>query len=417
MASTRLILTETKIKALAGEPGAKQTWFFDERSEGLALVVTATGSKVFYYKKWVGDGKVEKKIGKFDASASQSLDFKSDPLSVVYNNATLGLEDARAVARAITGALSAGTNPFKEKQRHAQKVLTVSCVFDIYESDHLEGKRKRASEARADFLRDCQPVFGSLSLDAITGVDARAWHKNLTINRGPYTANRRVQLMRALYNKAIKWKLFMGENPFADVALNPERERENTITEKQLSALWNELEHSGNSLIRDFGRLLLLTGARKSELCRMRWDCLDLDAGRWLIPDSKNGEGRTVALGDLEIRILRERRTGGEWVFASPDGKMHLKDPKKAWDTARRNAGVPGFTIHDARRQLGTMLARSGADLKVIQKALGHKDLKTTLKHYRVASEDDQRRAKAATAAKWLQSAADSRIDSQGRVE
>lgn len=161
-----------------------------------------------------------------------------------------------------------------------------------------------------------------------------------------------------------------------------------------------------------------MTGARKSELCQMRWDCLDLNAGRWLIEDTKNGEARTVALGVLEVEILKERAKNIEspWVFPSSNGKP-LKDPKKAWNTARVAAGVPEFTMHDARRQLGTMLARSGADLKVMQRALGHKDIKTTIKHYRVASEDDQREAKTAARSAFLSIAEATKGGAGERIE
>jgi len=414
----RFPFAESKLKGLQGEPGQKQTWFFDEKVEGLALVVTGGGAKVFYYKKWTGDGKIEKKLGRFDPDARQQADFKADPTIALYKNATLGLEDARQLARAVTSELSSGRNPWQQRERYAPKALTVAEMFDIYVRDHLEGKRKRVAEAKAEFERDCLERFGDLALADIDGATARAWHKKLTIDKGPYTANRRIQLMRALYNKAVKWQLYEGTNPFANVALNPEKERQNTITEKQLADLWNALESSGNSLVRDWGRLLLLTGARKSELCRMRWDCLDLNAGRWLIEDTKNGEARTVALGDIEVEILKERAKSIEspWVFPSSNGKP-LKDPKKGWSTVRLAAGVPDFTIHDARRQLGTMLARSGADLKVVQKALGHKDIKTTMKHYRVASEDDQREAKTAARGAFLSIAEATKGGAGERIE
>ncbi len=399
----RLPFTELKLKSLRGNLEQKQTWFYDEKVEGLALVVTRGGSKIFYFKRWAGDGKIEKKLGRFDPEAIQQADFKAEPTTALYKNPTLCLDDARHLARAINGELSAGRNPWARKERYAPKRLTVAEMFDIYVRDHLEGKRKRVEETRAEFKRDCLERFGVLALADIDGATARAWHKQLTIDKGPYTANRRVQLMRALYNKALKWQLYEGLNPFSNVALNPEKERQNTITEKQLADLWNALESSGNSLVRDWGRLLLLTGARKSELCQMRWDCLDLNAGRWLIEDTKNGEARTVALGDIEVEILKERAKSIEspWVFPSSNGKP-LKDPKNSWNTIRKMAGIPSFTIHDARRQLGTMLARSGADLKVMQKALGHKDIKTTMKHYRVASEDDQREAKLTARSNFL---------------
>lgn len=49
--------------------------------------------------------------------------------------------------------------------------------------------------------------------------------------------------------------------------------------------------------------------------------------------------------------------------------------------------------MHDLRRTASNLMLRRVANPKVVQKALGHAELTTTLRHYVTAEEDEQRAA------------------------
>lgn len=411
----KIALTEAKIKALL--PEQSRYFIYDEKIAGLALAVLPTGKKTFYYLKRHGEKVINKKLGNWEQNATADKTFFANPLASIYKGAVLTLEAARAVTVALSASYSTGQEPFKSTERHPTKELTVDELFNLYMSDHYEGARKRSDETKKEYDRDCSKVFGALPLSSIDGLSARSFHKRLTAEKGPYTANRRVQLMRAMFNKGKVWKLFTGDNPFAEVTLNPEKEREYALTPTQAADLWNALSEAGNSMIRDWGRLAILTGARKTELCEMRWDCLDLKEGTWLIPDSKNGKSRLVALGEIEVAILSARTRETEWVFPSPDKTTHLKDPKNSWDTIRRRVNIPDCTMHDIRKSVGAFMANDGADAKTIQVSLGHADIKTTFKHYRYSGQEQQRQAKAKANQGWLKIAEETRTEGGQRVE
>ena len=57
---------------------------------------------------------------------------------------------------------------------------------------------------------------------------------------------------------------------------------------------------------------------------------------------------------------------------------------KIAWRRLRKKAGVVGFRFHDFRHDLGTKLLRETGNLKLVQRALDHADLKTTLRYAHV---------------------------------
>ena len=61
---------------------------------------------------------------------------------------------------------------------------------------------------------------------------------------------------------------------------------------------------------------------------------------------------------------------------------------KTAWRRLRADAGVTTFRFHDFRHNVGTKLLRETGNLKLVQRALNHADLKTTARYAHVFDED-----------------------------
>ena len=61
---------------------------------------------------------------------------------------------------------------------------------------------------------------------------------------------------------------------------------------------------------------------------------------------------------------------------------------KTAWQRLRANSGVDNFRFHDFRHDFGTKLLRDSGNLKLVQKALNHRDIKSTLRYAHVLDED-----------------------------
>lgn len=414
MAGNKIPFSNTVLKAINPPAAGKPEWYYDERVEGLAFCVSRTGARSFMFKRWVDGGKVEKRLGSFVPDASHNNSFYSDPLIALGNNPALTTDHARTLTRAVNGAFAAGTNPFttaiaeRDKRRSE---LTLGEMFDIYLERHYLGKRKRPADVVAEFNRDCGEI-AKLPLSAITTSVAHQFHARVS-QRSQYAANRRVQLLRAIFNKAILWELFDGRNPFSGITMNREKPRDFALTPDEAARLWEEFEKDTNEMIRDWGRLAMLTGARKGELCGMRWIDIRWDEKYWKIEDTKNGDARLVALGDIALEILadRRRRVPGEWVFPGHGIDGPMKDPKKAFERIRRQAGLDGSvdgrrcTIHDLRRSFGTEMARQGVDRTRIKEALGHKDEKTTARHYIIAGVEWQREAQEKVTQAWLRTA------------
>ena len=130
------------------------------------------------------------------------------------------------------------------------------------------------------------------------------------------------------------------------------------------------------------------TGARQSELLRLRWPDVDLQRGAATLHETKNNERRTLVLAGRVLEVLREhgtlRRIGTDLVFA--DARAVANFPHHAWEQVLREAKISDLRFHDLRHTFASYLAMSGATLAELADALGHKTL-AMVKRYAHLSE------------------------------
>lgn len=148
--------------------------------------------------------------------------------------------------------------------------------------------------------------------------------------------------------------------------------------------------------------LLYATGARISEVCRMRLDALNLEYG-YARCFGKGGRERIVPLGRPALAAIRRYLTlgrpcllgerQGDALLVTRTGKP--LDRHNAWRRVvhyARCAGLRGKCHpHVLRHSFATHLLERGADLRVIQEMLGHASIATT----QIYTHTDQRRLKA----------------------
>ena len=187
-----------------------------------------------------------------------------------------------------------------------------------------------------------------------------------------------------------------------------------------------------------FYALALDSGARKGELCGLKWSDLDLASGRMTIqrqlvkpgPEPvfgpvKNKTPRTIELSAETIALLRRHRghqaelklRNGEryhdhgLVFAKQWEELQrrqdtLGDPLQANNLGQREfrkllkaAEVRRIKFHGLRHTCATLLLQAGVPANVVQQRLGHKKIEITLSVYAHALPSMQQDAAARLAA------------------
>jgi integrase len=148
---------------------------------------------------------------------------------------------------------------------------------------------------------------------------------------------------------------------------------------------------------------------RKGELLALRWQDVDLDAGRLTVrhtlrlgtrelaePKTERAR-RTLRLGSDTVVALREHRrqqleerlaagrcwVDGDFVFATTIGTpLDSRNGTKAFQRTLKRAGLPHQRFHDLRHACATLLLEDGEELGVVSRILGHSQIATTADVY-----------------------------------
>jgi len=140
--------------------------------------------------------------------------------------------------------------------------------------------------------------------------------------------------------------------------------------------------------------LLYSTGLRLGEALRLRVEDIEASSMRIRVNDGKGNKDRYTLLSadllDMLQFYVRAFHPKGGWIFnGKQKGKpWSEKGAQHAIVEARRRAGLPEYvTAHTLRHCFATHLLQAGTDLVTIQKLMGHKYLKTTVKYIHLDNE------------------------------
>lgn len=144
---------------------------------------------------------------------------------------------------------------------------------------------------------------------------------------------------------------------------------------------------SSNVQLKPIIHLLLLTGARLSELLHAQWHHVDLERHTWLIPMSKSGKARHVPLAQQAVEVIKQLpRFDGPYLVPNPETGKPFVSIKRAWQTARATAGLKDVHCHDLRHSAASAMANAGVDLYAIGKVLGHANVQSTQRYAHITN-------------------------------
>lgn len=339
-------------------PAKGRSSYSDEKERGLIIRVTAKGHKSFQLYQKHNGRPVRITLGTFPE---------------------MSVENARKAAQVQKAELAKGINPNVEKNKFRQEA-TLKELFQEYMERYSKREKKSWIYDQREIPRFLSQWFNRKISD-ISKQEVQKLHEKIRDESGPYQANRLLERLKAMYNKAIEWG-WDGTNPAHTVKKFREKSRDRFLQKDELPRFFKALEQEENQTAADVFRICLFTGARKTNVLQMQWKDISFDMATWRIPETKNGDPLPIPLGEEALQVLISRKLNAKsspWVFPSPvDETSHLNDPKKAWARVLERADIENLRIHDLRRTFGSWQAISGANMLTIGKSLGHKSSKST---------------------------------------
>ena len=348
----------------AARPGPRPYVLTD--GGGLYLEVLPGGSKVWRYTYRMGGRRPKLTIGPYPQ---------------------IGIAQARDQHEALRALVGQGVDPAEQRREQAQHIKQESqrnVTFRDFSRVWVGETLARLSVSyRAQCIRFLDlyicPRIGDMRLGDVLPRDVLAI---LEAHKGtPTTADRCRSIIQQIYNFAIR-KLLLDTNPLRGAIVVPPKTHHRHLSEKELAALWRELEMQRNAMVITVyaAKLLVLTMVRKGELRLAKWVEFDLQEGRWDIPAArmKMRLPHRVWLSRQAVELLRglHRITGhGEYVFPTryvggngrPIGDVTLNHFFK-----RLDFGVPEFSPHGTRGTAATLLREHGFAKDVVELLLAH---------------------------------------------
>ena len=220
----------------------------------------------------------------------------------------------------------------------------------------------------------------------IRGVDIARYRDERLRKVTPSTAKRDLVLLGHVFEVARKeWGIHV-HNPVRDIRLPADnRPRDRRLQDGEEARLLTACEQARNPWLLPIVKLALETAMRQGELIRLRWEHIDLNRRTAHLPDTKNGESRTVPLSTTAIRVLRAlpRSLHGQ---AFPG--VTTEAIKRAYIRAVRRAGINDLRFHDLRHEATTRLFEKGLNIMEVASITGHKDLRMLRRYTHLKAED-----------------------------
>ena len=360
----RVRLSSAFVRSASCPLGSKKIDFFDSGQRGFMLEVRCSGGKTFYQR--------------YTDARGRERQYKIGPADVV------GLSAARRRARSIVAQALIGSDP----QARRAELRSIPTFAELVHKRYLPHVRsyKRSWQTDETILRvHILPVLGSHYVDEVRSEPiAELVHKMRAKGYASGTTNRVVIVLRHVYNLARKWRVpGVTENPTAGINLAPDVNRERFLSVEEAQRLIASIEEDENQVASRAIMLLLLTGARRNEVTHAKWEHVDWDKQTLLVPLSKSGKPRGIALNAQAIGLLRAipRTEDSPYIFPAPTTLRPSPSLHFPWQRIRVRAGLPDLRLHDLRHSFASFLVNNGVSLYVVQGLLGHAHARFTQRY------------------------------------
>lgn len=313
---------------------------------------------------------------------------------------------ARERAKELRRAIDDGQDPLavREDFREAPRVTD---MIDRYIREHLPKLAKNNAADQTSMLKKMlEPNWGNKLVTEITKSDVARFldfvaegrprpSKQKPNNRArklqghkptPIRANRMGEVLRKMFTLAMEWE-WRTDNPAQGFHRRIEHARERFLSPEELTRLAAVLDAAEDQRAAAIIRMCMLTGARVGEVRTARFEQFNLDYAIWSKPASttKQRKIHRVPISQDVAAIVRLRLravpSGNPWLFPGETVGQPVREIRRFWAKAQKDAGLADVRIHDLRHTFASLLVSGGASLEMIGKLLGHSQMQTTQRY------------------------------------
>ena len=402
--------TAARVAGFECAPGKKQSIYWDGKTPGLGLRVTAARAKSYIFETRLNGKTIRMTIGDPRNWAIGDAQAEASRLKVMTDQ---GIDPRQVIADAIAAKEAKAA---AQREQEARETLTVADAWQDYVTERsaamsdgkpVWGDRHKAHHAyfvqaggvkrkrgtRPGESKKTRPgVLVPLMKLRLAALDAKtiaAW-LDKEAKQAPTTAAQAFRALRAFLTWCAKHETYSAavqagacqSDDVKNKVPSPKIKKDDSLRRAQIKPWFEAVRKIGNPVISAYLQGLLLTGARRNELAALKWADVDFQWKSLTIRDKVEGE-RTIPLTPYLEHLIAALPRRNEFVFSSPTAASgRLEEPRIQHVKALAAAGLPALSLHGLRRSFGTLSEWVEVPAGIVAQIMGHKPSAIAEKHY-----------------------------------
>ena len=388
--------TAERVAGFKCKPGKQQSIYWDGKTPGLGLRVTAAGSKSYIFETALHGKTIRMTIGDPRTWMIAAAQGEASRLKVMTDQGT----DPRQVI--ADGIAAKETKSAALVMQEARESVTLGMAWDEYlkarkpfwgarhYADHVDAMQAGGVKRTRSHKMTEPGTLASLAtvrLIDLTPELVTEWAK-VEGKKRPGRARLASRLLTVFLTWCAEYPAYrdiVKSNPAKSKAareiLGKPQKKNDALQREQLPAWFAAVKQIGNPVVSAYLQALLLTGARTNELTAVRWADVDFQWGSMTIKDKMQGL-RVIPLTPYVAHLLAALPRRSEWVFSSPNAESgHLTDPHAANYRVCAGAGVD-VTLHGLRRSFASLCEWTETPAGIAAQIQGHAPQGVREQHY-----------------------------------
>ncbi|MDD5772372.1 MAG: site-specific integrase [bacterium] len=301
----------------------------------------------------------------------------------------------------------------EELPHQKKKAITIKILAEKYLDWSASFKTGGGKDDKSRYENQIKVRFEDKRLNEISPFDLERMKSDMTkAGSAPKTISHCLGLIRAMYNKAMDWNLYQGQNPVKKIKMPViQNARSRFLSFEEANILLKELKRDcrhkteyielKDPKLHDIALISLHTGSRAGEIFNLKGCDIDFENGLITLRDTKNTETRYAPMTEKTREIFKRRMPSDLncLIFTDKRGnKINevANDFNRIVNRLKMNDGISDtrqrLVFHSLRHSFASWLAIQGTPLYTIAKLLGHKSISMS-ERYSHLSPDHKKQA------------------------
>lgn len=375
--------TSARVDAFKCAEGRQQSIYWDGKTPGLGVRVTAKGAKSYIFEATLNGKTLRITIGDVRTWTISQAQAKATTYKAQTDS---GVDPRQVLADQVAAAKAADLARAAAEQLDAaaaiRNAVTLGDIWDEYVADRLATRtggwsdhhvraHKQMMQAGGLPVKRGSGVTEPGTLYALAGVrlvdlttDRIEEWARVEVKRRPSSARLAWRLLKACMNWCEEHKTYstmITTNPTkssrARETLGKPKVRNDVLQREMLAPWFTAIRKIPNPVISAYLQTLLLIGARREELAALKWSDVNFQWNSIKLSD-KVEDFRMIPLTPYVASLLDAlpRRQDNPYVFSSlSSASGYIAEPRYAHNEAVAVAGLPRLSLHGLRRSFASL--------------------------------------------------------------